>query len=97
MNISKKEYENAVSNWYELADITMGCDMDNIREVFKNRITNDCGDCIDMNYKNICVTFNADKRMYAEYGGKAILNTKFEYYNKDDVFCGVYDIVGNEY
>lgn len=97
MNISKELYEKAVNNWYRLADVTMACDMDNIREVFGEKITNDCGDSIDLNYGSICATFTADMSMYKEYGGKARLSNKFEIYSDEGIFCGVYDLVGNEY
>lgn len=97
MRISNELYETAVNDWYNLAGIAMGCDMDNIREVFKDKITNDCGDCIDLNYGSICATFTADMSMYKEFGGKARLSNKFEIYNENGNFCGVYDLVGGEY
>ena len=97
MNISKELYESATYDWYQLASVAMGLDMDNVREVFEDKITNDCGDSIDLNYGSICATFNADMSMYQEYGGKARLSDKFEIYNEEGIFQGVYDLVGNEY
>lgn len=99
LSISRQLYEKLTSQWYEVANIAMGCDMDNIREVFGDRITNDTGDCIDVNYKDILVTFTAQKgisRGYDTYGGKAFLNDKFEYYNKGGVFCGRFNLAGEE-
>lgn len=96
MNISNETYEKALSQYYTIADITMGCDMDNIREIFKKDITNDTGDCIDVNFKDILVTFKANMCMYEKFGGKAELTGNFEYYENGQ-FVGVYDLVGNEY
>ena len=96
MKISKETYEKALNQYYSIATIAMGCDMDNIREVFRDKITNDTGEYIDVNYKDILVTFKANYCMYEEYGGKAELTGKFEYY-EDGQFVGLYDLVGNEY
>ena len=96
MNINKETYEKLLNQWYAVADIVLGCDMDNIREVFGNMITNDTGEFIDVNFKDILVTFKADMRMYQEYGGKAVLLPNFEYYDKNGQFVGYYDLIGNE-
>ena len=96
-SISQELYETLVSQWYEVKKITMGCDMDNIREVFGDRITNDTKECIDVNYKDILVTFSADMCDMQEYGGMARLSDRFEYYTKEGVFAGVFDLVDNEY
>ena len=96
-SISQELYETLVNQWYEVKNITMGCDMDNIREVFGDRITNDTKECIDVNYKDILVTFSADMCDMQEYGGMARLSDRFEYYTKEDVFAGVFDLADNEY
>lgn len=96
-SISQELYETLVSQWYEVKNITMGCDMDNIREVFGDRITNDTKECIDVNYKDILVTFSADMYDMQEYGGMARLSDRFEYYTKEGVFAGVFDLADNEY
>ena len=99
MKIDKNLLDTLIYQWYEVATIAMGCDMDNVREVFKDRITNDTKDCIDVNYKDICVTFTAKMGIsdfYDSYGGKAILLDNFEYYNEGGVFCGRYNLIGEE-
>lgn len=97
--ISRQLYEKLMYQWYEVANITMGCDMDNIREVFGDRITNDTKEHIDVNYKDILVTFTAQmgiNRGWDSYGGKAHLNDTFEYYNEGGVFCGKFNLNGEE-
>ena len=95
MNISKETYEKALSQYYAIADIAMGCDMENIREIFREDIIIDTGDCIDVKFRDILVTFKANMCMYKEYGGKAELTNNFVYYENGQFF-GVYDLVGNE-
>ena len=94
-----REYiEMCVNEWYEVLNITACCDMDNIRELFSDgRISNDKRDYIDVNYKHILVTFAAIFGVgYDEFGGKAKLNSTFEIYNEDDIFCGIYNNLGEE-
>lgn len=96
-SISQELYETLVDKWYSIKNITMGCDMDNVREVFGDRITNDDGKHIDVNYKGIIVTFTADMYDMQEYGGMAILSDKFKYYTKEGALVGVFDLADNEY
>ena len=99
-SISQELYETLVSQWYEIKDITSPSDMENIREVFGDKITNDTKECIDVNYKDIRVTFTAVQGYgdsYDAYGGYARLSDRFKYYTKEGVFAGVFDLVGNEY
>lgn len=97
-----KEYiDKCVNIWYELLNTTSGLDMDNIRELFRDNsrgnITNNTRDYIDVNYKNILVTFIPIWGVgYDEFGGKAKLNSNFEIYNENGIFCGVYNNLGEE-
>ena len=97
-----REYiEMCVNEWYGLLDILSGCDMENVREFFRNGewgdITNDTKDYIDVNYKHILVTFTPIPNSgYEEYGGKARLEPNFKVYNENGVFCGVYNNLGEE-
>lgn len=93
--MTNKEYNHYLSQFYEILDISSGCDMDNIRECFCTDITNDTKDFIDVNYKDILVTFEAIKGLgshYDRYGGKARLTDKFEAYDEDGGFVGLFSI-----
>lgn len=88
---SKEEIEHYQSQWYEVMNIIGCCDADNIREVFADRITNDDGEHIDVNYKGILVTFVIEKGVSDEYdrfGGRPHLSETFEVYNENGVFLG---------
>lgn len=95
--MTNKEYNHYLSQYYSILDITINCDMDNIREIFGKDITNDTGDLIDVNYKDILVTFWAFKGInkgYDRYGGKAVLADRFEVYDKEGNFVGLFSIHG---
>ena len=60
-----------------------GCTADEIRSTFGKDITNDDGEHIDLNYKDILVTFNVSD-------GIVSLSDCIEVYNSEGVFCNVF-------
>lgn len=60
-----------------------GKSADEIRKAFGENITNDDGEHIDSNYKDILVTFNITD-------GKAELSKSVEVYSEDGVFIGTF-------
>lgn len=74
MNKFKAQYN-------EIKLATIGMSMDDIRKNYSKDITNDVEEYIDMNYKNILVTFQ-------DINGKAELTDCFEYYNDNGIFLG---------
>lgn len=74
--------EKYLDQWYEVAKIGCGKTMDELRKIFAKDITNDEEDYIDLNYKDILVTFNK------LVDGTAFISRYFEYYNENGVFCG---------
>ena len=100
--ITQEEYNKYLSQYYEVLDITSPSDMENIRELAKSspirfNITNDTGDFIDVNYRDILVTFKAVKGLgshYDSFGGKAVLTDRFEVYSEGGVPIGVFPIYG---
>ena len=100
--ITREEFNKYLSQYYEIEHITSTSDMQNIRELvdikFLNvSIANDTEEFIDINYKNILVTFKAVKGVsssYDAYGGKAILTDTFEAYSDDGIPIGMFNIDG---
>lgn len=100
--ITREEFNKYLNQYYEISHITSLSDMQNIRELvdikFLNvSIANDTEEFIDINYKNILVTFKAVKGVnssYDAYGGKAILTDTFEAYSDDGVPIGMFNIDG---
>jgi len=70
-----KQY-NEVKEKYE------GKSVEEIRDFFGHNITNDNGEYIDTNYKDILVTFSIKD-------GKGYLSNMVEKYNKEGIFLGV--------
>ena len=82
--------EKYLDQWFEIAKIGCGRKWEEVRERFAKDITNECDDYIDINYKDILVTFNK------LVDGTAFISRYFEYYNKDGVFCGELKITCDE-
>lgn len=83
--MKNKEYNNYLAEYCTIKDITKGFSADEVRSFFKSSITNDGADYIDINYKDILVTFDVNKRT---------LTDMFEVYDKNGQFVGEYLNVG---
>lgn len=99
--MTNKEYNRYLSQYYEVLNICSICDMDNIRELSEDsinfNITNDTKEFIDVNYKDILVTFKSVMgcgSSYDKYGGRAILTDTFEVYDKNGNPMGLYKNYG---
>ena len=87
MQISKTLWEKVVGQWWEVFDKTSYATYQGIPNLFpSNDITNKTDEYIDVNYKDILVTFNVGTM------GNAVLSKSFEIYNENGVFIGCADI-----
>ena len=81
--ICKEDAEDvAKREWAELQEYN-GKSVEEIRSTFGKDITNDDGEHIDLNYKDILVTFNVSD-------GIVSLSDCVEVYNSEGVFCNVF-------
>jgi hypothetical protein len=81
--ICKEDAEDvAKREWAELQEYN-GKSVEEIRSTFGKDITNDDGEHIDLNYKDILVTFNVSD-------GIVSLSDCIEVYNSEGVFCNVF-------
>jgi len=73
-----KERKHYIDQYNEVAEIAKGMTMDQVRKHFGNAITNDLEEdgLIDVNYKDICVTFKEKK-------GRAELVDSIEIWSED--------------
>lgn len=87
MNISKELWEKAVDQWIWVRDMTSYCTFEGVVNFFPpSSKTNQTDNFIDINFKDILVTFNKGKN------GEAVLSDGFEIYNERGIFVGHYYI-----
>ena len=87
MYISKALWEKVVAQWFEVHDMTSYCTFQGVVNLFPPKdVTNKSDSYVDVNYKDILVTFNVGKH------GDAVLSKSFEIYNEYGVFIGVAEI-----
>lgn len=83
--------DKLAEQWLEVAKIGCGKTMDELRTIFKDSITNDYDGFIDLNYKDLCVTFSTTEN------GLAFIDPYFEWYNENGVFMSRVKITCEEY
>jgi len=76
-----------IKQFLNISTVLHGTDADVIRKYYSKQITNDDGKFIDMNYRNILITYDIEK--------KEVTNT-FEIYTKDGNFAGIISVYDSE-
>lgn len=76
-----------IKQFLNISTVLHGTDADVIRNYYCKQITNDDGKFIDMNYCNILVSYDVEK--------KEVTNT-FEIYTKDGNFAGTISVYDSE-
>ena len=76
-----------INQFLNISIVLHGTDADVIRKFYSKQITNDDGKFIDMNYCDILVTYDIEKR--------EVCNT-FEIYTKDGNFAGLISVYDSE-
>lgn len=83
MVISRQLWEKALSQWNEVKKMTDYTTFNGVTNLFPSKdVTNKTEEFIDVNYKDILVTFTKGTM------GKAVLTDSFEIYNENGVFIG---------
>ena len=76
-----------IKQFLNISNVLHGTDANVIRRVYGKQITNEYGKFIDMNYRNILITYDVEK--------KEVTNT-FEIYTKDGNFAGIISVYDSE-